>query len=641
MWEDKKQSADDTPNESTDSFWTLPLVRTKSYRQPSFDGRTTDTIPVDADPTGIQPAEERIPPRKETETTARHVRPADRTPTYRTSVYSGDGYRQYSTDRQSGNERYGWETGERETDNTDFNDLPVKPKQKSGAGEILSEREGNGWLIRQITIRRWINDFSFYGRFAHDAEISHRKSGHPQDGLAAVPFFAYVPQYSQMNNKQLRFYLWFRDQTKTGIYPSVDMAYVVLYVFEVLNLPHLIPPSEGIEILCNLWVQYRQKYPRLDSYLCEWVPEYSMIHDVPLPDCISPILPDIVRKAQFKEFYLDFIREADQRDMEMLSSILLEAYSDYDYRKSRYYNTNKNIYDTEIRNALLHVLTDAWQKKRDIFTLDRIYRLTRDAYCGAIAQTDVKRRIDISFTSCIRSPETRKFVTDIVKYAENRLRLRLRIKSKLGTDGISATNKQLVDEYFGEEPPAAGKHGKNNTSEPDYLKQYEADSVGFDFTSAGTIEAVSWNNTGLLTEDNSFMTSVPGTQTEEFMNEDAEPHTLSGELSTDTADTLLGNIPSPDACVPATANPLPDAVPAVSETAEDLSLEKAAVQALIAGNFTAFCRERGIFPSRMADTVNEIFLDLIGDILIEDGGTGTDFHILDDYREDAETWSKT
>ena len=43
----------------------------------------------------------------------------------------------------------------------------------------------------------------------------------------------------------------------------------------------------------------------------------------------------------------------------------------------------------------------------------------------------------------------------------------------------------------------------------------------------------------------------------------------------------------------------------------------------------------------MTDAVNEIFLDLIGDILIEDNGTGKDFHILDDYREEAETWSRT
>ena len=629
MWDEKKQSGENA-DEITEDFWSLPVTRTKSYRQPSFEGRTTDTVPVDASAGEKEAAGEKIPPRREDAPAARPVRSADRVPAYKTSVYSGDGYKSY------GKEQRGWNGGKQGED-VDFNDLPVQPKQKSTAGETLSQRDGSGWLIRQITIRRWINDFSFYGRFAHDAQISHGRAGRPEDGREPVPFFAYVPQYAQMNSRQLGYYLWFRDQAKAGVYLQADMAYIVLYVFEILNLPHLIPPAEGIEILCRLWIHYRQAYPRLDSYLGEWVPDYSMIHDVPLPACLSAILPEIVRKAQFKEFYLDFIKEADKRDMETLADILIEAYSDYDYRKSRYYNVNKAEYDTEIRGALCHVLMDAWQKKRDIFVLDRTYRLTRDAYCGAIAQTDVKRRIDISFHSCIRPPETRKFVTDIVKYAENRLRLKLRIKSKLGAEGISPADKQLVDAYFGEEPVVESKRRKGIGAEPDYLKQYEADTSGFDFASAGAIEAASWGNTERLTDDISF--AVPPEDV--FCDMDDIPQEeVSGGLSTDTAEEILGTavMADPEAEF-AAATEEAETISAVSEA--EYALEKAAVRALSSGDFGGFCRERDVFPGQVADAVNEIFLDMIGDILIEDSGTGKDFHILDDYREEAETWSRT
>lgn len=625
MW-DEKEKSETKKDEITEDFWSLPVTRTKSYRQPSFEGRTMDTVPIDASADEKQSVGEKIPPRQENAPAARTVRSADRVPTYKTSVYSGDGYQAY------GKEHRGW-AGGKKADDVDFNDLPVQPKQRSTAGETLAERSGTGWLIKQITIRRWINDFSFYGRFAHDAKISHGKASKPEDGKEPVAFFAYVPQYAQMNSRQLGYYLWFRDQTKSGVYPQVDMAYVVLYVFEILNLPDLIPPAEGIEILCRLWIHYRQIYPRLDSYLGEWVPDYSMIHDVPLPSSLFVILPEIVRKAQFKEFYLDFIKDADKRDIMTLADILIEAYSDYDYRKSRYYNVNKAEYDTEIRNALCHVLVDAWEKKRDIFVLERTYRLTRDAYCGAIAQTDVKRRIDIAFHSCIRPPETRKFVTDIVKYAENRLRLRLRIKSKLGTEGISPADKQLVDEYFGEIPAAEGKRRASTADEPDYLKQYEADSSGFDFASAGAIEAASWSNTERLTEDDTF--SVP--VMEEYSGADAIMITeeVSGELSTDTAEELLGVFVDTVAAEGAKSVDEPE------ENTGEYALEKAAVCALLGGNFAAFCRERGLFPGQVADAVNEIFLDRIGDILIEDNGMGKDFHILDDYREEAETWSRT
>jgi len=626
MWDDKKEAPENTADEG-DNFWSLPVTHTKSYRQPSFEGRTMDTVPIGSDEDEKASHGEKIPPREKDAPVSRPVRSADRVPSYRTSVYAGDGYKAYGRDAR------GWP--EKKTEDVDFNDLPVRPKQKHAAGETLSERTGSGWLIRQITVRRWINDFSFYGRFAHDAEISHNRCGKPEDGGEAVPFFAYVPQYAQMNSRQLGYYLWFRDQTKAGVYPQADMAYIVLYVFEILNLPHLIPPAEGIEILCRLWVHYRQIYPRLDSYLGEWVPDYSMIHDVPLPSLVFAILPEIVRKAQFKEFYLDFIREADRRDMETLADILIEAYSDYDYRKSRYYNTNKELFDREIRGALCAVLTDAWQKKRDIFVLDRTYRLTRDAYCGAIAQTDVKRRIDISFHSCIRPPETRKFVTDIVKYAENRLRLQLRIKSKLGDAGISPEDRKLVDEYFGGEPVPSGTRRKE-AAEPEYLKLYEAESSGFDFSSAGAIEAASWSNTEKLTEEEIFAVPVSACDSGEDESEDL----FSVGLSTDTAEEILSG--------PAMADTEEDSAAESSQAADfvredtaEYVLEKAAVRALLTGNFSEFCRERGLFPGQMTDAVNEIFLDLIGDILIEDNGTGKDFHILDDYREEAETWSRT
>ena len=40
----------------------------------------------------------------------------------------------------------------------------------------------------------------------------------------------------------------------------------------------------------------------------------------------------------------------------------------------------------------------------------------------------------------------------------------------------------------------------------------------------------------------------------------------------------------------------------------------------------------------MAEQINEIFLELVGDILIE--ADGNRYQLMEDYREDAETWSR-
>ena len=60
--------------------------------------------------------------------------------------------------------------------------------------------------------------------------------------------------------------------------------------------------------------------------------------------------------------------------------------------------------------------------------------------------------------------------------------------------------------------------------------------------------------------------------------------------------------------------------------------------ALLAGQYTAYCRDHGLFPGRMAEQINEIFLELVGDILIE--ADGNRYQLIEDYREDAEAWSR-
>ncbi|MBQ8401596.1 MAG: TerB N-terminal domain-containing protein, partial [Clostridia bacterium] len=385
-----------------EQFWDLPPIHKRTYSPPTYDGRTTDTIPVSVE--DEQNARtEAIPPRDPAKVpaTSRPIRPADRT--YRTSTYSTSREYQNRMQAQENSGAFGFGETQNREDFRSFNDIKAAPK-RSSAGEVVSERDGSGWLISHVTVRRWINDFSFYAVFGRDAAISHNKRGVPAD---PVPYHSFVPQYSQMDSRQLAFYLWFRDNARAGTYLEADFPYILLYIFEIINLPEIISPAEGIEKICDLWAYYRQTYQKLDTYLCEWVPDYALIHDVPLPGSVEPFLPDIVRRAQFKEFYLDNMCPPGgtliHRALAVLAGVLLETYSDYDYKKSRYYTGgNREQYDRSILEALTAVLERTYAEGRGMFALDRVYRLTRDSFCGAIIHTEGKRRIDVAFNSCIR-----------------------------------------------------------------------------------------------------------------------------------------------------------------------------------------------------------------------------------------------
>lgn len=586
-----------------DDFWDLGEVRRKVYQKPAFSGQPVETASVEQTGTADSAAysSERIPapdPGRERTPSKLYQRPADNC-------------------RQVPTARYAPARGHR----PDARDLQNRQNEALRNMEAIKSYDCAGLLIRHVEIKPWTTNIQFYQRFAMEAAQFHARTGSPCE---PVQFFAYVPQYSKMNDRQQNFYLYVRDSIRNGQYIPAEMSYILLYIYEIINLPNLIPPEEGAKLLADIWLNYRETYPRIDVFLCEWLADYCLIHKVPLPASLTPILPQIVQKAQFKEFYLDVLPD---NDMTGIVRTLLEFSSDYDFRRSRYYTGNEAAYEERIREAVTAALTDACRTKRGIFAFEKKYRLTRDAYCGAVTPAEIKRRIDVEFHSFTRPIETRKIITDLVKYAENRLRLTLKIKAKLGVGELDPADRDVIDRYFAPMMPEKTVSGKAaaRQEEEEYLRYYEAETTGFDFGAAEKIEQMSWDNTNILTDLNespapefSSFGDAPGVKAESPAESVKVP--VSGETDDNAADNAPGGIPETD-----------DAADLSGNTAE-----KAGLRAALDGQFRRWCRDSGYFDSDMASRINEIFLDRIGDIVLTDE-TG-EWSLIEDYREDVLEW---
>lgn len=483
--------------------------------------------------------------------------------------------------------------------------------------------EKHGALISKITVESWSGEMDFYTRFALDAEKSHlAKPQKPDEELKPAQFYSLVPQYSHMTGAQTEYYRRLREFWRHGKHPDCDSAYVMLYIFELLNLGS-VDKSEIARALTSVWLGYRERMPRLDSYMCEWLEDFCMINDLPLPDEIFTHISEIAAKAHFKEYYFDAMLSEENR-LNLAASALIDCYSDYVFSASKYYGENREKYEKYIPLAVSAVLDEGLKQKRGIFACDKSYKVVVDTFIGCAVSSDKKKRVKIEFTSFLRGIETREYVTALVKYSENVLRRSLGIKAKLGVKSLDEWTTAIVDSFFAPLMPREKvKKPADEMYMPDgYLKNYEAETSGFDFDTAAEIERLSWANTARLTASEDEESAVESGEAAE-----ESEVSLDGEISSDIYDTAVGdNTDNKEENSPETEEN--------KEETTDGDFMRSAVSAALEGRFREWAKESGYYEGEAQDRVNTYFLDIIGDVILED------FTFIEDYREDIEEWMK-
>ncbi len=458
-------------------------------------------------------------------------------------------------------------------------------------------------LIKHVEVSAWNNRFNFYENFLTDAKRLWNRTA---EKCEHTPFFSYIPQYSQLKYAQMKWYLWWRENARSGIYLKSDFCYILLYIYEILNCTDLIPPEIGITKLCDVWLNYRDEHRRLDRYMVEWLCDYCLIHKLPCPTAkLQPILAEIGEIAALKEFYMDF-SDADR----LANSIL--AYSSHDFRKSRYVtDENRKIFELHISGALTAAASLILSKPEECDLHGTDYRITRVSYESALCAYSAKRSIAVEYKSYTRSPKFRFIATDIVKYCENRIRAALGIRPRLKAEGLSDTLKAHIDRYFNANLPIPKKvvPYTEDAVTPAYEKLYEPTATEFSLSHALEIEKESWDTTELLTlafEEETVPAEVP--KAAEKVTEEVSEIT-SGN---DEFHSLI------------------------------LSLDKEYVQimrTLYAGDkvgFNAAVNRMGALPDGVIDKINETAFDIIGDIIIEPYGDG--YRLIPDYEGEFARW---
>lgn len=295
-------------------------------------------------------------------------------------------------------------------------------------------------LIQQVRLYRRKTKSAFHDRFYTDAEKYFMQSAEKCD---PVHFYCSLPRYSVMNDEQLRYYFYWRQCIRTQNYPPADPAYIFLLAFEIINLPKKIPPKEGLTLLCNLWLHYRQSYAQLNSYFGEWICDYCLIHKLTPPyEQLHSALPELISHVSFGEFFLP----TDQNRKSPFSVFLIDALCPYRYRSSKFYPQNAALYDRHIYPAVAEVLEKMWIDGYDLGL--QLQTVVRESFAGALCPPEQKYRMEISYFSIEKSIPLKLLIGDVVKSAENCLRETLQIRRSLQTTVIGEDIKLLMQSYF-------------------------------------------------------------------------------------------------------------------------------------------------------------------------------------------------
>ena len=241
---------------------------------------------------------------------------------------------------------------------------------ESGTSERIYLDEEDGFEINT----------SFYGYSSKTNFIKDMKKFLDKTGekVPFVPFMTYWPSYDSMNQQQRAWYFYWRTEVRNGNYLDTDLSYIFIYVHELLSGYGCKNAQEGYDKLMTIWMQYRERYPRLDNYLVDWTFDFTQLHNL---EYIEPKFNDM--KFSYQQTIKDILIDKHSEDKTLkLSFVLIDSLCDYSLTGSKFYKEGHQLL---IQEAIPRViaLVDASlikTKNRGILSLYGPNRTKKQSY---------------------------------------------------------------------------------------------------------------------------------------------------------------------------------------------------------------------------------------------------------------------
>ena len=438
-------------------------------------------------------------------------------------------------------------------------------------------------------------------------------------------YYSYSPRYSQMSRAQLSYYLWWRENTRNGIFLKTDESYIILYAYELVTVGEGEDKQAALDMLCSLLTNYKDKDINVvfRMMIRDLICDFCLVHGLSVPlNKLSGVGRLILANCFLPEFFVDLSEENRSGAMDIgLSGISL-----YDYKKSKIYTPeNADKFKSAMNGALSAIINREESFKAITAFTNGVYGVVtveHKPFTRMINIVNKSIKLEISYyqMSGIQSA-----VTDAMRYSENRLREHLGVKNKLHITAINPSVKLALDDFFDSSFPAMPTVDRRRKAARlveeevhEYDRFYDVPKAEISPEHALEIERDSWSTTKILTEafadekelaiEESNTLNAPELIIEPIPTPAVIEEVSPSDTSTNTQSTLYMQIR--------------DELGELADFIEVCKKKSATDQ-------RAFAASYSLSVDEIADRINEGAVNVFGDIVLEDNGGF--YAIIEDY----------
>lgn len=351
-----------------------------------------------------------------------------------------------------------------EEDASQFSDVVVsgtEEKTQSIPSKITETTERKTTISPGITLTITTNfskgsdddfDFDFDDDYSSKFEKDIAKYINKEGKEAPhVPFMQYWATYDGMDKSQRDWYFYWRSQIRKGIYLTTDLSYIFVHIYEILNGYGWENAQNGYDQMIALWTNYRKDHPRLDNYLLEWMFDFAQMHklEYTLPEGEDISLP---YRPIIRDLMID--KHSDDKPLK-LPFALIDALCDYSLVGSKFYKDGHQVLMQEAIPRVLALADAVLVKKKGKGILEtygptkpknQMYYAFQSANCKYANQ-----RMNVLVKAYTTSNKLRKYINELVRFAENVLRELYECRGRLRGVELDAETAALVTAFLKKE----------------------------------------------------------------------------------------------------------------------------------------------------------------------------------------------